>query len=224
MENPQACLIQAERIQHIHKAIADINLVLGKVDVNQNEFTRSIANQCKFRLQESVKTFEILPSIFQHYVKLFNLVDQIELQFRTLQESRACAIFLSQLCPNPENALLGLSELMINAIEHGNLEISFEEKADLLLRNKWLYEIEARMQDARFKKRLASVTLRRNKDEIKIVITDQGKGFDWSYHLDLEPGEITEKHGRGITIANYFSFDEMQYNSKGNVVTCVIER
>ncbi|MEN8180423.1 MAG: response regulator, partial [Pseudomonadota bacterium] len=50
-------------------------------------------------------------------------------QFRTLQEGRNLATLLANASPNAGNVVIGLSELMVNAVEHGNLGISYEEKS-----------------------------------------------------------------------------------------------
>ncbi len=51
--------------------------------------------------------------------------------FRAIEEASILAAFLAQICPQPESAVLGLSELMINGVEHGNLGISYAEKSEL---------------------------------------------------------------------------------------------
>ncbi len=40
---------------------------------------------------------------------------------------------------------MGLSELLVNAIEHGNLEIGYDEKSRLLQSEGWQGEIDRRL-------------------------------------------------------------------------------
>jgi CheY-like chemotaxis protein len=48
---------------------------------------------------------------------------------RTLSEARDLALLLADASMNPERTVTGYSELLINAIEHGNLGISYAEKS-----------------------------------------------------------------------------------------------
>ncbi len=50
-------------------------------------------------------------------------------EFRTIEDAQNLAILLAKQCPDYDRVLFGLRELMINAVEHGNLEIGYEKKA-----------------------------------------------------------------------------------------------
>ena len=43
--------------------------------------------------------------------------------------SAPLAVALAQVCPRSQHLVVGLSEIFTNAVEHGNLGITFEEKA-----------------------------------------------------------------------------------------------
>ena len=62
----------------------------------------------------------------------------LSLKFKTLNEAKWHSGQLSTFCPHPNRALIGLTELFVNAIEHGNLAISSEEKAFHLEKGTWL--------------------------------------------------------------------------------------
>lgn len=68
------------------------------------------------RLEQSLRSEEMLRTTLA-------LATAVEVRFRRLEEARALATSLAQLCPDPQRALLGLSELLVNAVEHGNLGI-----------------------------------------------------------------------------------------------------
>lgn len=53
-------------------------------------------------------------------------------------------------------------------------------------------------------------------DCIKIVIEDQGDGFDWKSHQTKELSD-QEDHGRGIIIMKTY-FNSYSYNKKGNIL------
>ena len=44
---------------------------------------------------------------------------------------RDLATLLSNICPDPQRVVVGMSELLINAVEHGNLGITYDEKGVL---------------------------------------------------------------------------------------------
>ncbi|MDH5355676.1 MAG: response regulator, partial [Gammaproteobacteria bacterium] len=64
--------------------------------------------------------------------------------FKTLESSRAIIHFLARACPQPSRVVNGLSELITNAIEHGNLQITYQQKTALIEHETWLQEIESR--------------------------------------------------------------------------------
>ena len=140
----------------------------------------------------------------------------------TLDEVGCLAVFLAQACPEPEGAVLGLSELLVNAIEHGNLGISYEEKSSLKRSDQWQEEISRRQQLPENAGKLVDVTFERDGGCIRICITDQGNGFDWSQYLDFDPARAFDPNGRGIAMARLGSFRELQYQGKGNVVLATI--
>ncbi|MDP2194078.1 MAG: ATP-binding protein [Alphaproteobacteria bacterium] len=114
-------------------------------------------------------------------------------------------------------------ELLVNAIEHGNLEISAEEKQQHIHSGTLLALIEERMQMHPYKERFVSVTCERyyeapNLKMIRITITDQGKGFDWRKVLDHMHIMDERAQGRGIYIAKNLCFDALHYNESGNQV------
>lgn len=89
---------------------------------------------------------------------------------------------------------LALEEALANAIKHGN-----------------------RLDPAK------TVTVRFcvEPDRIKLIVTDQGVGFD----PDIVPDPTTDEHledpnGRGITLMRAY-MDEVSYNSHGNEVSMV---
>lgn len=118
--------------------------------------------------------------------------------------------------------ITGISELMINAVEHGNLGISYEEKSVLISENQWQQEIERRQADPRWAEKIATVVFERRERTYYLQISDQGEGFDWSQFMEVEPSRAMHNHGRGIAMANMLSFDKLVYNDKGNQVTCSV--
>jgi CheY-like chemotaxis protein len=145
-----------------------------------------------------------------------------EFSFRTLEEARRLAGFLARLTGQPDQAVLGLCELMINAIEHGNLEISYAEKSVLNEAGTWRSEVERRLGLPQYHSRRATAKFRRLPGRLEFEIRDDGPGFDWSRYLEMSPERAYDSHGRGIAMARIVSFSEVNYSGAGNIVTAVI--
>lgn len=146
-------------------------------------------------------------------------------QFRTMEDAHTLSLYLANAFPEPERVVNGLTELMFNAVEHGNLGIGYQMKAELSQQNMLATEVAQRLQSPVLGERVAEVTMTRKDGGIYIVISDQGEGFDWKEHLKINPSRAGKASGRGIAMANSISFDKLTYNDKGNTaVAFVAER
>ena len=150
------------------------------------------------------------------------LLREARFTFRTLLEAQALAVELSQVCPEPSRAELGLVELLINAVEHGNLEISYEYKSMLCWNGGWRAEIARRLQLAPYASREVSVRFERDRDALRFEISDEGPGFGWHKFLDFDPDRSLDPNGRGIALARNVAFTRLRYREPGNVVVAEI--
>lgn len=139
-------------------------------------------------------------------------------RLRTIEEARDVGTLVAGFCPDPANTVIGLTELIVNAVEHGNLGITYAEKSELNGINRWLDELERRAALPENLTKFVDVTYERYDDEIRITIRDQGAGFDWRPYLEPDPTRVFDTHGRGITIARRLSFDDLEYHDPGNEV------
>ena len=142
--------------------------------------------------------------------------------FRTPQEARDLATLLANTAPDPGRIVLGLSELMLNAIEHGNLDIGYDRKTALIENGSLEDEIERLLNSAEFSNRHAEVRVRRSDGELSFRIRDQGAGFNWQGYLEMSPERAFDTHGRGIAMARMLSFERVEYAAQGNEVEAVI--
>lgn len=142
--------------------------------------------------------------------------------FRTLDDAFALAVFLANACPHPERVGIGLRELFMNAIEHGNLGITYEEKSSLCENNQFILEIERRLILKEYLSKNVTVRFQRLREEIIFHIVDQGMGFDWKPYLEFDPNRAFDVHGRGIALATKTCFDRVEYQGRGNEVIAVI--
>ena len=127
-------------------------------------------------------------------------------RIRTLDEVHNLSILLANACPEPEKIVMGLNDILINALEHGNLQISYEEKGQLQEINKWEEEITRRSNLPDNVNKFVDVRFERHSEEIHILVSDQGKGFDWKKYDTLMPDLGLSSHGRGIAMAKALCF------------------
>ncbi len=146
-----------------------------------------------------------------------------EFRFRTLTQAHVLAAYLALAFPVPERTSLGLMELFSNSVEHGNLELDFEDKTRLLGSGDWDAEIERRLDSAPYRERSVLVRFECREDGLQVAVSDEGKGFDWGQHLEINPNHILLPHGRGIVIAKAMSFDALTYHGKGNQVVARVQ-
>lgn len=151
------------------------------------------------------------------HTAMMRMLDRAQFRFRTLAEARRLAAAIAGLCPRPQAVLLGLSELVVNAIEHGVLGIGYEEKSRLLQRGLWEDEIERRLRDPAYAARGARVVFERTPTELLIRVEDDGEGFDWRRYAEIDPARLYDAHGRGIAMARMIAFGSLAYEGKGNV-------
>ncbi len=153
---------------------------------------------------------------------VLELMEFAEFEFSTLTHAADLALSLAGLCPNPALAAMGLSELLVNAVEHGNLGISYAEKSEMRRNDTWASEVEKRLADPVLGARRARVVFRRAADQLTFVVSDEGAGFDWQRYLDFDPERAFHPNGRGIAMARQISFAALEYRERGNIVVATI--
>lgn len=152
----------------------------------------------------------------------FHQLQHAKFSFRTLEEAKDLALLLADISMNPELTVSGYAELLINAVEHGNLGISYAKKGQLLDEDRWEDEIQNCLQLPAYADRRVEVVLAKGPDAVVVTITDQGDGFDWHKYLAFDPERAFDLHGRGIAIAKSLSFDSLEYRGKGNSVVATV--
>jgi DNA-binding response OmpR family regulator len=114
-----------------------------------------------------------------------------------------------------------LQELVMNAIEHGCLELRYHDKIDAMAQDQYDEVIQQRRSEAHFRDR--RVTIRATYDKRRQVLTyriaDEGKGFNWKSRMKsgLDVCPTGDASGRGIFLARSF-FPDITYNDTGNEV------
>ncbi|MDR1505519.1 MAG: cyclic nucleotide-binding domain-containing protein [Treponema sp.] len=128
---------------------------------------------------------------------------------------------------NPDSKMhlqLSLSELIVNAIEHGNCGISYDEKTDAV--NSGISPIDLivqRCMDPAINAKKVLLLWEIKTDKTVFIIHDEGNGFDVKAHVKkIANQDQFSLHGRGIRMAASLSH-ELKYNAKGNQVALIIK-
>jgi len=172
---------------------------------------------------KEVEQRKVLRAEMHRHRMSFGLIQVLKGSCRSLDEAESLASFLANCFPDPDRALTGISELLINAVEHGNLSISYEEKTELMESNSWREEVARRLQLPEFLDKEVTVIFEKKQGTYYLQVTDQGKGFNWKTFLEFDPSRASHNHGRGIAMANMIAFDRLVYNEQGNQVTAVMD-
>jgi CheY-like chemotaxis protein/anti-sigma regulatory factor (Ser/Thr protein kinase) len=114
---------------------------------------------------------------------------------------------------------IALREALLNAMEHGNLEL------DSALReqdnNAYHQLAQERRRQQPYADRRVHVKARETPHEAVYVIRDEGRGFDTSQLPDpTDPANLEKSSGRGLLLMRTF-MTEVFHNEKGNEVTLI---
>jgi anti-sigma regulatory factor (Ser/Thr protein kinase) len=166
-------------------------------------------------------------------------LDRMELRFTLQNNPTLIHPLVSYLCERAaafglceatleKHVAIALEEALLNALYHGNLELSSAElhqasrelpadgKANLILR---------RQQAAPYCNRQIHVRATLSNEGAEFVIRDEGPGFDYAVctPLVIDDGELSRPNGRGLLLM-YSFMDEVRFNAQGNEVTMLIRR
>lgn len=185
---------------------------------NEEQFSNVIRN-----CYRNYHVYQDLQKTLQGNASSMRLLEEATFNFKTLDDVHSIAMLVASACPAGDRSMAGLFELMINAIEHGNLGIGYDTKSELNRTGKWGDEIDKRQNMACYRDKIAQIHFKRMRDHIEITISDQGEGFDWESYMKFDVRRLLDSHGRGIAIANNISFDRLEYNSKGTEVVAYLD-
>ena len=128
---------------------------------------------------------------------------------------------------NPDHKMqlqLSLGELIVNAVEHGNCGITYDEKTIGMDKGLSVVELVAeRCKDPVINNKKVEFIWDIQSDKTSFTIKDEGKGFNVREHLQkIVKQDQMSLHGRGIRIASMFS-TKLRYNDIGNEVTFILK-
>jgi CheY-like chemotaxis protein/anti-sigma regulatory factor (Ser/Thr protein kinase) len=129
-----------------------------------------------------------------------------------------------QLCDQATRVRVGVAveEALLNAIFHGNLEVSSELRQEDDAAFHRLAEERRHLPPYRDRRVHLRATLSRN--EAVFVVRDEGPGFDPASLPDpTAPENLDQTSGRGLLLIQTF-MDEIAYNRSGNELTMIKRR
>ncbi len=137
---------------------------------------------------------------------------------------RITRVLKKHLAPKQANLVrIALREIVINAIEHGNLDISYDEKSDAIMNDSYFEFIAKRRQDPKCRDRRVRIRYSINGKRVAYIVSDEGGGFNHEAVIRDNSSEANRElraHGRGLSMARTI-FDVVFYNDKGTEATLV---
>lgn len=115
-----------------------------------------------------------------------------------------------------------LYESLVNAIEHGNLEVESAQRD--MPHTEYRTMLEERSHQSPFRSRHVYLTAAVSRMAVVFTVRDEGPGFDTTSLPDpTAPENVAKVNGRGLFLIRTF-MDEVRFNDKGNEVTMTKRR
>lgn len=206
----------------LQEALVEQNLIAA---LKRREVERGFIRLLKILRQNKQILFQ--RGIQQHLLKNIAgsfVIDNDPLDITTYSNLVTNYLFNANLInrDTKEKLHVALLELLINAIEHGNCRISYEEKTAWLEQNRDIMDlIREKNKTPEIRARKVYFTYTISPEWSKFAIRDEGDGFDWRARL-ARKREKPELHGMGMQMAGLY-VQHLQYNEKGNEVAFEIE-
>jgi DNA-binding response OmpR family regulator len=120
---------------------------------------------------------------------------------------------------------MAIHEALVNALEHGNLELESTLKSDLFEREDPYSRLRLeRLEDPTFAGRQIEVRLAMDTERFELEIGDEGQGFDTSQMPSFpKDSEMCTHCGRGLPLI-FLVMDEVHFNQAGNQIRLVLRK
>ncbi|MBL0318060.1 MAG: response regulator [Alphaproteobacteria bacterium] len=227
-----------EVLQRIHKhpVLRDMPVIMQTAAVGAKEIEKGISQGAYYYLTKPFREDMLLAVVssaseaaryrlklketIQNSIKEYSTKYGNHYEVKTFEDVQALSAVLSTYFSQQQNASIVLYELMLNALEHGNLGMGYDIKKKTVTGNVWREEIERRLNLPENAPKTVNVTIDKTTDKVVVTITDQGKGFDWSKWIHFDPHRATDVNGRGIAKAHIMGMKSIEYIAPGNQVRC----
>lgn len=195
-------------------------LKLGALDYLEKPFRIKDVREIILKIKEVIYESRQQTALY-HYLEgkkiCFKINNDIHLVHALIQEliQEITKVAGESLKTELTGIRMALHEAVVNAIEHGNLELpsKLKEKPD------YMEIFERRIVEDPYATRQILVAAEITPTHFSCKITDEGPGFDWRSLPDpRDPENLFKPHGRGIILmGNYF--DRLTFNEQGNSIT-----
>jgi CheY-like chemotaxis protein len=122
---------------------------------------------------------------------------------------------------------VALKQALLNALFHGNLEITQEQIENVeaqLLQEDEPSLVERRAAEAPYRDRRINVEIDLTKEEARFTVRDEGPGFDTTTVPNAnQPGGLEADGHRGLSLIRSF-MDQVTFNETGNEITMIKRR
>lgn len=171
----------------------------------------------KERLEQYIYTYAkevrevyVIPSLIQYAIPLIEIaVEKIE-KIKIFDDSELM------------NIKIALDEALSNAIVHGNLELTSEQKGKTLEELIQFNDlVKTRSNEQPYCDRNVEFQYQIIGSRIEFLITDEGKGYKWQdTPTNFDEIDTLSTHGRGLILIQTF-MDEISFNAKGNQIRMI---
>ncbi len=198
LEKGAASYVAKRRLQQDLMEI--VQQVIDSSDENRMQsrlMHRLARNEFSFVLNNDLSLVHSLVKYLQHTLRCVRLADEVD----RLRVG------------------IAVEEALLNALYHGNLEVSSELKE----RDPNLFEETARerCQEEPYRNRRIFIDAVVSREQARFTIRDEGPGFNPKELPDpTDPANLEKPSGRGILLMRSF-MDEIRFNEQGNQVTLV---
>jgi len=116
---------------------------------------------------------------------------------------------------------LALYETLANAVEHGNLGITYDMKSQAMEEPGGMDAlVKRRLQEPLYAGRRVHVDVEYRPDHVVYCVRDEGEGFDPATLSARPLGDTTALHGRGLALVRHY-MTEVNWNARGNEIRMV---
>ncbi len=188
-----------------HEMSRTLSQVVRQV-LSVNQTARSVSEVAKFAIESTLKL-----SLINDELLVPNVIARLELSMIELDlfdEGERMQIAMA------------LDESLVNAIIHGNLEISSDLR-QIDDGKPYIAMIAERKKLSPYKERRVHISLVATVEQATFTIRDEGLGFNRDELLDpTDPDNLERVSGRGLLLIGAF-MDEVRHNDKGNEIVMI---
>lgn len=181
-------------------------------------YTKEVLAAVVKAANEDKKSRDELKRMIREYGYALGMIEAGRFRFRTLDDAKSLAALIGSGLRDPGLNIIGLTEILLNAVEHGNYGITYEQKRDWKLQDRWDIEYQRVASKPENLNKFGTLTIQKFPDHFIIKIKDMGEGFDYRPYLSFSPDRLTDPNGRGILMIMNSGFDQVDFLGNGNEI------